>query len=175
MSDGIGIYVVNIGGYIGQAVRNEIEYAQKHNKEVVYHCPEIISDRTTKLSYKKATRDDIEPIYELCKQLIDTYEQTDAIDYPKVLNWVRKKIESSVDEHTAVYAYGAKAAYYHFCKNEKAQFKIDDLYVFAEFRNKGIGSAVIELSAKFLYAVAKRRANLFRHGNTLCFLSERVS
>ena len=31
MSD--GIYVVNIGGYIGQAVRNEIEYAQKHNTE----------------------------------------------------------------------------------------------------------------------------------------------
>lgn len=103
-----------------------------------------LSDRTAELSYKKATKDDIEPIYELCKQLIDKYEQTDAIDYPKVLNWVRKKIESSVDEYTAVYANGVKAAYYHFYKNEKAQFEIDDLYVFTEFRNKGIGSAVIK-------------------------------
>ena len=96
------------------------------------------------LSYKKATKDDIEPIYELCKQLIDKYEQTDAIDYPKVLNWVRKKIESSVDEYTVVYADGVKAAYYHFFKNDKAQFEIDDLYVLPEFRNKGIGSEIIK-------------------------------
>ncbi len=33
-----GIYVVNIGGYIGESVRKEIEYAKKHNKEVIYHC-----------------------------------------------------------------------------------------------------------------------------------------
>ena len=157
-----GIYVVNIGGYIGQAVRNEIEYAQKHNKEVVYHCPEIISDRITKLSYKKATKDDIEPIYELCKQLIDKYEQTDAIDYPKVLNWVRKKIESSVDEYTAVYADGAKAAYYHFCKNEKAQFEIDDLYVFmgnerAVSLYKRLGFEVIETIGDSRYIMRCKR------------------
>ena len=33
-----GIYVVNIGGYIGESVRREIEYAQLHGKEIVYHC-----------------------------------------------------------------------------------------------------------------------------------------
>ena len=33
-----GIYVVNIGGYIGKSVRREIEYAQLHGKEIVYHC-----------------------------------------------------------------------------------------------------------------------------------------
>lgn len=33
-----GIYVVNIDGYIGNSVRNEIEYAKKHNKIVIYHC-----------------------------------------------------------------------------------------------------------------------------------------
>lgn len=32
-----GIYVVNIDGYIGNSVRKEIEYAKKHNKEVIYH------------------------------------------------------------------------------------------------------------------------------------------
>ncbi len=32
-----GIYVVNIGGYIGESVKKEIEYAEKHDKEVVYH------------------------------------------------------------------------------------------------------------------------------------------
>jgi len=33
-----GIYVVNIGGYIGESVRREIEYAQSHGKEIVYYC-----------------------------------------------------------------------------------------------------------------------------------------
>ena len=33
-----GIYVVNIDGYIGEAVQQEIEYAEKHNKEILYHC-----------------------------------------------------------------------------------------------------------------------------------------
>ncbi len=32
-----GIYVVNIGGYIGDSVRKEIEYAGKHGKEIRYH------------------------------------------------------------------------------------------------------------------------------------------
>lgn len=32
-----GIYVVNIDGYIGEAVKKEIEYAEKNEKEVVYH------------------------------------------------------------------------------------------------------------------------------------------
>ena len=32
-----GIYVVNIGGYIGKSVKKEIEYAKQHGKEVVYH------------------------------------------------------------------------------------------------------------------------------------------
>ena len=35
MSD--GIYVVNIGGYIGESVRREIAYAQKMEKEILYH------------------------------------------------------------------------------------------------------------------------------------------
>ena len=34
-----GIYVVNPGGYIGEAVRKEIAYAREKGKEVRYHCP----------------------------------------------------------------------------------------------------------------------------------------
>lgn len=33
-----GIYVVNVGGYIGESVRKEIEYAEKSGKEIIYHC-----------------------------------------------------------------------------------------------------------------------------------------
>ncbi len=33
-----GIYVVNIGGYIGESVSKEIDYARSKGKEVLYHC-----------------------------------------------------------------------------------------------------------------------------------------
>ena len=35
MSD--AVYIVNIGGYIGESVSRELRYAQVHNKEIVYH------------------------------------------------------------------------------------------------------------------------------------------
>ncbi len=31
------VYVVNIGGYIGESVREELRYAQAHNKEIIFH------------------------------------------------------------------------------------------------------------------------------------------
>ena len=35
MSD--AVYVVNIGGYIGESVSKEVRYAQERNKEIIYH------------------------------------------------------------------------------------------------------------------------------------------
>lgn len=31
------IFVVNVGGYIGESTKREIEYAKKHGKEVLYY------------------------------------------------------------------------------------------------------------------------------------------
>ena len=36
MSD--AIYIVNIDNYIGNATKNEIEYAKNKSKEIIYHC-----------------------------------------------------------------------------------------------------------------------------------------
>lgn len=33
-----GIYVLNMDGYIGRSVAEEIEYAKRHGKEILYHC-----------------------------------------------------------------------------------------------------------------------------------------
>ena len=32
-----GIYVLNMDGYIGESVRKQIDYAEQHGKEVIYH------------------------------------------------------------------------------------------------------------------------------------------
>ena len=33
------LYVVNIGGYIGEATKGEISYAKKKGKQIIYHEP----------------------------------------------------------------------------------------------------------------------------------------
>lgn len=38
------VYIVNIGGYIGQAVSEEVRYAKAHGKEIIYH--EAIADKS---------------------------------------------------------------------------------------------------------------------------------
>ncbi len=34
------IYVINVGGYIGESTRSEIDYATRHGKEILYLEPE---------------------------------------------------------------------------------------------------------------------------------------
>lgn len=96
------------------------------------------------ITYEKASVCDIEAIYSLCKGLIDDYENIDSIDYDKVLKWVRRKLESSIDEYTAVFMAGEKAGYFHFYQNEEGEYELDDLYIFPEYRNRGIGTDIIK-------------------------------
>ena len=49
-----------------------------------------------RLMYLPATQEDIKTICSLSRQLIDTYEDVDSIPYEKVMQWVEKKIESSI-------------------------------------------------------------------------------
>lgn len=96
------------------------------------------------LSYKKAEKEDIERIFLLSKKLVDDYENVDRIDYDRVLKWLRRKIEDSFFEYTAVYADSREAGYYHFFLNEDGKYELDDFYIFPEHRNLGIGSEIIE-------------------------------
>lgn len=95
------------------------------------------------ITYATAKAADVELIYNLSKQHIDDYENIENIDYEKVLCWVRKKIETHIDEYVLISVDEAKAGIYHFFKNEDDMYEIDDLYIFPEFQNKGIGSTII--------------------------------
>lgn len=95
------------------------------------------------LTYEAAQPEDIEPICLLCEQLIRRYEDLDKLDFGALSRWVRKKVKSHIGTYTAVFADGQKAGYYHFYRNEDGQFELDDLYIFPEFQNRGIGSAII--------------------------------
>ena len=95
------------------------------------------------LTYRQAQWCDIEPIYELCRNLILKYEDPEAIDLPRVMRWVRRKIETAIGEYTVIYAGGEKAGYYRFCKNDDGMYEIDDLYIFPPFQNRGIGTRLV--------------------------------
>ncbi|MBR2402343.1 MAG: GNAT family N-acetyltransferase [Lachnospiraceae bacterium] len=112
------------------------------------------------LQFAPAQECDIEKIYASNKELIDTYEDIENIDYEKVLQWVLKKIETNIEEYVAVFLDGKKAGYYHFYPSE-GKMELDDLYIFPEFRSKGIGTAIIQKCFEesdgtiFLYVFAK--------------------
>lgn len=95
------------------------------------------------LTYQKATAEDIEPIFAFNKELIDKYENIQNIEYDKVLSWVRRKIENNISEYSCVLCDGQKAGYFHFYPSEGMR-ELDDLYIFPEFQNQGIGTEIIK-------------------------------
>ena len=94
------------------------------------------------LTYSPAAPSDAGTIFELCKALIDKYEDISTIDYDRVLAWVRYKIEGNISEYRCILADGAHAGYFRLCPAEDG-WELDDLYIFPEFQNRGIGTAVI--------------------------------
>ena len=96
------------------------------------------------LTFRKAENEDAERIFQFNKELILQYETLEEINLDYVLSWVQKKISSRIGEYTVICAEGKKAGYYHFFRNEEGELELDDLYIFPEFRNQGIGSVVIK-------------------------------
>ena len=66
------------------------------------------------LIYVPAEKADIEPLFQLSKDLIDRYENTSQIDYSKVLSWIQNKIEKYIGEYTCVFRGNQKVGYYRF-------------------------------------------------------------
>lgn len=115
------------------------------------------------LTYQAAGQEDIVPICQLSRQLILDYEDMESIDFPKVMAWVQKKVARSIQNYTAVFCGGVKAGYYHFYQNDDGVFEIDDLYIFPEFQNRGIGSQIVRTccasvdSPVMLYAFSRNK------------------
>ena len=95
------------------------------------------------LSFQCARREDAEVLFRFNRDLIDRYEDIQNIPYEGVLDWVRKKIEENIESYTRIYADGHHAGFYRFIPNGK-EMELDDLYIFAEYQNRGIGTRILE-------------------------------
>lgn len=94
------------------------------------------------IEYLQASVEDVAPIFSLCKSLIDAYEDISTIDYPKVLEWVEKKVSANIGKYTVITLAGKKVGYY--CLEKQAdKWELDDFYIFPDYRGKGIGTAVL--------------------------------
>ncbi len=112
------------------------------------------------IRYTQASAKDIEALYAFNKELIDRYEDINTIDYDKVLLWVSKKLRAHIEEYIRIIVDGEAAGYFHLSE-EGGKMELDDLYLFSEYRGRGIGSAVIRHCCEstslpvFLYVFAK--------------------
>ena len=125
-----------------------------------------------KLEYRPAQDSDIETIYTFYKDLIDRYEDVENIDYEKVLLWGRRKISGGISDYRCIFADGQKAGYYCFQEyyEDKSCMEIDDLYLFPEYRGKGIGTAVLQKCCRestvpvvlYVFKKNRRAVSLYR-------------
>lgn len=95
------------------------------------------------MQYISANKDDIINIYNFSKELIDKYEDIEHIQYDYVLKWIYQKIEKHIEEYTKVYQDNKHVGYYRFVKVDN-KMEIDDLYVLDVYRNRGIGTKIIQ-------------------------------
>ena len=95
------------------------------------------------LTFQTARQEDVERIFSFNRDLIDRYEDVQNIPYEGVLAWVRQKIQENIESYTRVYADGHHAGFFRFIPNGE-QMELDDLYIFPEFQNQGIGTRILE-------------------------------
>ena len=80
------------------------------------------------LCFHPAAAEDIAPLVELNRDLIESYEDLSTIDLPRVLAWTERKITKNLNQYTCIIS---------------AETELDDFYIFPEFRNRGIGTEVL--------------------------------
>ena len=94
------------------------------------------------LAYEPARREDAPAIFAFARELMVTYETDPELDLDMALDWTRRKIEKRIDEYTRFLWGGEVVGYYRFAPDGD-RMELDDLYVLPEYRNRGIGTAIL--------------------------------
>lgn len=113
--------------------------------------------------FKNAAANDVDRIVELNKKLINKYETNLNLDFEKIFDWVKRKVENNIERYQCIYLNGIKVGYF-FLHNVEEKLELDDFFIFDEFQGQGIGSYVLKHVASiaeeenkdvFLYVFAK--------------------
>ena len=95
------------------------------------------------VTFSPALAEDVEPLFLLNKALIDQYEDVSAIDYDRVLCWVRNNIARNLPFFTRIFREDQLAGFYCMTGSDGVM-ELDSLFILPSFQNQGIGTAVLE-------------------------------
>lgn len=90
----------------------------------------------------RADKNDIDPIFRLNKELIDKYEDTAQINYTRVLEIVENDIREHIAEYQRIIC-GGQTAGYLLALEKNDHTELDDLFLYPNFQNHGIGTEII--------------------------------
>ncbi|MDF2884777.1 MAG: GCN5-related N-acetyltransferase, partial [Clostridiaceae bacterium] len=95
-----------------------------------------------KITFRRASGNDIDKIFDLNKNLIEKYETNKNLNFPRVFVWVREKIEKNIESYNCIYLDEIKTGYYYL-HDQDEKLELDDFFVFNEFQGRGIGTKVL--------------------------------
>ncbi len=106
------------------------------------------------MTFLPAVEEDIEPVFQLNKELMHRYEDLTAIHYEKVLAWVRDNIRQQLPYFRRVLVNGQTAGYFCLFPSE-GRWELDSFFILPEFQNRGIGTEVLR------HCLTQSEGNLF--------------
>ena len=100
-----------------------------------------------KIKFENLTKEDCKDILKMFQGLVYKYEDLKSIDIEKILKWEERKLNEKIGEYFSILYCGDKVGYIHIYENMGIT-QLDDFYILEQYRNKGIGSKVLDVLLK---------------------------
>ena len=94
------------------------------------------------IKFTKADRSMIEDIYYTANSVVETYAPRDYYMKHDMMDAVYQRLKAKISDYTVVRYKGHDAAYFYM-ETGRDFAEIFDLYVFKDFRNLGLGTAIV--------------------------------
>lgn len=106
-------------------------------KSVVNFTKEFLEENNSlNLQYTKCNIDDENKIYSAYKNKLALYADISEIEYEKVLNWKKEKLQTGIESCTKILCNGNNIGYFSI-NQENNKAEIDNFFVSEEYQNRG--------------------------------------
>ncbi len=112
-------------------------------KNIVNFTKDFLEENNNlNLQFQNCDIEDENKIYLKIKNKLEMYEDTDKIEYDKVLNWKKDNIENNINKYTKIVCNGRDVGYYSI-KEENNKVEIENFFIDEEFQNRGFGKKAL--------------------------------